>query len=122
MFLYYLHVHVSQVRIFMFLFHLKSTISNCPNVLSLTNYSYPFAFFFPFRAFTPLPFAFGVFFPSLLGSNAFGLVLFSGLWLLLLLLLRLLERDKLLLLSFFLRVVGGDLLREGCHLGSFFSS
>ena len=99
-------------------------MSNCPNVHSLTNHPYPLAFFFPFGAFAPLPFAFGVFFPSLLGSNAFGLVLFSGLrlLLLLLLLLRLLERDKLLLLSFFLRVVGGDLLREGCHLGSFFSS
>lgn len=70
-----------------------------------------------------MPFGFGDFFPSLLGSNAFGLVLFSGLMLLLLLLLRLLERDilLLLLLSFLLRVTGGDLLREGCHLGSFLS-
>lgn len=88
------------------------------------NIPHPLAFFFPFGPFPPLPLGFGVFFPSLLGSKAFVLVLFSGLTLLLLLLLRLrlLERDRLLLLSFLLRVTGGDLLLEGCHLGSFLSS
>lgn len=87
-----------------------------------TNVPHPLAFFFPFWVFPPLLFGLGDFFPSRLGSNAFVLVLFSGLTLLLLLLLRLLECDRLLLLSFLLRVGGGDLLLDGCHLGSFLSS